>query len=202
MARPRILVVDDETGMLRSVERVLAPQYEVSATRESAQALEIARALDPDLAILDIRMPGMDGFELMSALKAQDPELDVILMTGSVHETDARLIRAIREQAFFFLHKPFDRDVLLTLVDALPRAAASGRRQPPRTSGASRRAARGARFQQASCCRCRRFGGLQIAARYVPCVELGGDFYDDAERAKGPALMVADVSGHGAGARC
>jgi sigma-B regulation protein RsbU (phosphoserine phosphatase) len=201
MARPRILVADDEIGMLRSVERVLAPQYEVRTTRESAQALEIARALDPDLAILDIRMPGMDGFELMSALKAQDPLLDVILMTGSVHETDARLIRAIREKAFYFLYKPFDRDVLLTLVDRcleLRRLADDNRRHVRRLE-TEMLAARA--FQQVVLPpEDARFGGLHIAARCVPCVELSGDFFDYAESSKGAALVVADVAGHGAGA--
>jgi DNA-binding NtrC family response regulator len=80
------------------------------------EAVDAARGEAFDVAILDVRMPGMDGFDVMAALKALQPELDVILMTGSVHEADARLIRAIRERAFFFLTKPFDRDVLLALV--------------------------------------------------------------------------------------
>src|SRR5947207_2163815 len=117
MTHSRILVVDDEPGMLRSVERVLSRDYHVTATRQSRDAVEIAKAFHPQLAILDIQMPDVDGFELMEKLKAVDPSLDVILMTGSIHEIDGKLIRSIRKDAFYFLQKPFDREVLLTLVE-------------------------------------------------------------------------------------
>src|SRR5215472_1106602 len=99
----RILVVDDEAGMLRSVERVLGQDYGVAATRSPREALALARGFNPDLAILDIQMSEMDGFQLMEELRALDSELDVILMTGSIHELDAKLIRAIRKDAFYFL---------------------------------------------------------------------------------------------------
>ena len=62
-------------------------------------------------------MPEMDGFQLMEELRALDPEVDVIFMTGSIHEIDAKLIKAIRKDAFYFLQKPFDRGVLLSLVE-------------------------------------------------------------------------------------
>src|SRR5215472_7353072 len=97
----RILVVDDEEGMLRSVGRVLGENYEVASTRSSHEAVRLAEAFKPDLAILDIQMPEMDGFQLMEKLQA----------------LDAKLIRAIRKDAFYFLQKPFDRAVLLTLVE-------------------------------------------------------------------------------------
>src|SRR5438093_7831696 len=103
--------------MLRSIERVLGHDYRVTATRIPREALELAKTLSPDLAILDLQMPDMDGFELMEKLEAADPELDIILMTGSIHELDAKLVRAIRKEAFYFLQKPFDREVLLTLVE-------------------------------------------------------------------------------------
>ena len=117
MSSWRILVVDDEAGMLRSVERVLGQDYKVASTRSSREAIGLAEEFKPDLAILDIQMPEMDGFQLMEAMQALDPELDVIFMTGSIHEIDAKLIRAIRKNAFYFLQKPFDRGVLLSLVE-------------------------------------------------------------------------------------
>jgi DNA-binding NtrC family response regulator len=117
MSSWRNLVVDDYTGMLRSVERVLGQDYKVASTRSSREAVGLAEAFKPDLAILDIQMPEMDGFQLMEELQALDPELDVIFMTGSIHELDAKLIRAIRKDAFYFLQKPFDRGVLLSLVE-------------------------------------------------------------------------------------
>ena len=69
----RILVVDDEAGMLRSVERVLGQDYKVASTRSPRHAVTLARTYKPDLAILDIQMPEMDGFQLMEELQTLDP---------------------------------------------------------------------------------------------------------------------------------
>ena len=62
-------------------------------------------------------MPDLNGFDLMAQLKARFPSLDVILMTGSVDDLDDKLVRAIRSAAFYFIQKPFDREVLRTLVE-------------------------------------------------------------------------------------
>ena len=202
MAKARILVVDDEAGMLRSMERILAPQHDVVAHRVPADAISTAREGSFDVAILDVRMPGMDGFDLMATLKAGQPDLDVILMTGSVHEADARLIRAIKERAFFFLTKPFDRDVLLALVSRcleLRRANADNRQHVERLEQELRAAQR---FQTSLMPPNRvRQGRVVIEARYVPWAQLGGDFYDCAPaRGEGAVLLIVDVSGHGASA--
>lgn len=117
MRQARILVVDDEPGMLRAVDRVLSQDHHVVGTRLSRDALSMAGEFNPELAIVDIRMPDLDGFELMARLKARFPGLQVILMTGSVDDLDEKLVRAIRSQAFYFIQKPFDREVLRTLVD-------------------------------------------------------------------------------------
>ena len=109
--------MDDEPGMLRAVERVLSEDHHVIGTRLSRDALSVADEFHPELAIVDIRMPDLDGFELMAQLKARFPALDVILMTGSVDDLDEKLVRAIRSPAFYFIQKPFDREVLRTLVE-------------------------------------------------------------------------------------
>ena len=103
--------------MLRAVERVLSEDHHVVGTRLSREALAMADEFHPELAIVDIRMPDLDGFELMAQLKARFPALDVILMTGSVDDLDEKLVRAIRSPAFYFIQKPFDREVLRTLVE-------------------------------------------------------------------------------------
>ncbi len=202
MSTSRILVVDDETGMLRSVERVLAQDYKVAATRMPRESIELAKTFNPDLAILDIQMPDMDGFELMEHLQAIDPELDIILMTGSIHELDAKLIRAIRKEAFYFLQKPFDREVLLTLVERcleLKRLDAQNRRHLQRME---KELAEARAFQQSLLpAPEHKAGGVSVFARYVPCSELAGDFYDYIAAAPDAVtLLVADVSGHGASA--
>jgi sigma-B regulation protein RsbU (phosphoserine phosphatase) len=203
MKPARILVVDDQPGMLRAVERILGRRHQVLCFTSSRQALEGARDFDPELAILDIRMPDLDGFELTSLLKKRHPGIDVILMTGSASDPDQNLIRALREDAFYFIQKPFDSEVLVALVARCLqlRALEDENRRHTRRLEAELAEARG--FQlgllppaEAS------IGRFAIDCIYEPSSELGGDFYDYAPTTSraGVAVMIADVSGHGASA--
>jgi len=198
----RILVVDDEPGMLRAVERVLTGQHNVVGTRHSRDALSIADEFHPDLAIVDIRMPDFDGFELMAQLKARLPGIDVILMTGSVDDLDEKLVRAIQSPAFYFIQKPFDREVLRTLVERC--IELRWRREDHRqnlkrleTEMAEARA-----FQQSLLPERERIvNRVSVCCRYSPWSGLGGDLYDYAGAVGGQtALLMADVSGHGVSA--
>lgn len=202
MTKPRILVVDDEPGMLHAVERVLAAGYEVLGCRSARRSLEQAVAFVPELALLDVRMPELSGFELMESLRRALPDLDVIFMTGSVDQMDATLVRAIRQKAFYFIQKPFDREVLLALVERcveLRRLSTERRRYMGRLESelAEARAFQESLQPQASA----EIEGFAIAARSVPCVELGGDFFDFAAAGRGVlTVLIADVAGHGASA--
>jgi sigma-B regulation protein RsbU (phosphoserine phosphatase) len=203
MKRPsRILVVDDEPGMLRAVERVLGAAHRVVASQSSAQAADIAREFQPDLVILDIRMPELDGFELMTRLKSEHPEVDIILMTGSLDDLDQKLIRAIRGRAFYFIQKPFDREVLLTLVERCLELRWRREENRQHTRRLERELAEARAFQQGLLPE----GDLltdwfSICCRYLSCSELGGDLYDYAAIGAGRiALIVADVMGHGVSA--
>jgi phosphoserine phosphatase RsbU/P len=199
--RARILVVDDEPGMIRAVERVLSEDHHVIGTRLSRDALSVANEFHPELAIVDIRMPDLDGFELMAQLKARFPALDVILMTGSVDDLDEKLVRAIRSQAFYFIQKPFDREVMRTLVERcveLRRRREDHRQTLKRleTEMAEARA-----FQQSLLPdREATLHRVALCCRYTPCSALGGDLYDYAATAGRTALLIADVSGHGVSA--
>ena len=203
MKPARILVVDDEPGMLRAVERVLSGTHHVVGTRSSRDALSVAAEFNPDLAIVDIRMPDLDGFELMARLKARFPDLDVILMTGSVDDLDEKLVRAIRSPAFYFIQKPFDREVLTNAgghdASSCGGVVTEHRRHLKRleTEMAEARA-----FQQSLLPdREAVVNRLAICCRYTPCSGLGGDLYDYAAAASGQtALLIADVSGHGVSA--
>jgi sigma-B regulation protein RsbU (phosphoserine phosphatase) len=202
MTPARIMVVDDEPAMVRSVERILSGPYEVRGFTSPLDALRDARDFKPHLAIIDIRMEGMDGFELMGALKSLDEDTQVILMTGSVYDVDQKLIRAIREKAFYYINKPFDKEVLRTLVDRcleLKGAEDANRRYVTHLEG---QLAEVRAFQQsmlpapeAS------LEGFRISAAHQPTVELAGDLYDYASAGEGRvAVLVADVVGHGASA--
>jgi sigma-B regulation protein RsbU (phosphoserine phosphatase) len=202
MRAARILVVDDEPGMIRAVERVLSKDHHVVGTRLSRDALAVASDYHPELAIVDIRMPDLDGFELMAQLKARFPTLDVILMTGSVDDLDEKLVRAIRSPAFYFIQKPFDREVLRTLVERCVelRWRREDHQQNMKRLETEMAAARA--FQQ-SLLQDREaiVNRVAVCCRYTPCSALGGDLYDYAGASTGrTALLIADVSGHGVSA--
>jgi sigma-B regulation protein RsbU (phosphoserine phosphatase) len=202
VARPRVLVVDDDAAHRRAVERVLGAGHDVVAAPGASEALAAAAEERFDLAILDIRMPGMDGFALMAALKAADAELDVILMTGSASDTDARLLRAIRERAFYFLQKPFHREVLMALVGRCLESRRLARENALRAAHLAEELEAARRFQSSLFpALALRLPRVELAALYEPSLELGGDFLDHATLPGGGlALLVTDVAGKGAGA--
>ena len=172
-------MVDDEPGMLRAIERVLGTAHHVTACGSSREALRLAATVDPQLAILDIRMPELDGFELMARLKERHSDIDVILMTGSVDDQDEKLIRAIRGTAFYFIQKPFDREVLRTLVDRCVELRHQRDENRRHVARLEQELAAARAFQQ---------GllpppdivlsGITLACRQIPSSELGGDLYD------------------------
>ncbi len=144
----------------------------------------------------------MTGFEVTRGLKTALRDVDVILMTGNAEEPDDNLIQAIDEGAFYFIQKPFDRRVLLALVN---RCLELRRLRVEREKFLRRveRELEEARHFQQSLLPPPHFdrAGLSIDARYLACTELAGDIYDYVEAADGAvALLIADVVGHGTSA--
>ena len=202
MRRARILIVDDEPAMLRSVERILTGEYKVRGSSSPVAAIEVAREFHPQLAVVDIRMPGMDGYELMNELKRLDERIHVILMTGSVYDVDEQLIRAIREDAFYYIGKPFDREVLRTLVQRSVKLRALEDADRRHMAHLESQLAEARTFQETMIPpRRATIHGIDIFAEYAPCAELAGDLYDYAPAGDGGViLLIADVVGHGASA--
>jgi putative two-component system response regulator len=113
----QILVVDDNLASLKQIGAQLTPGYEVSLAKSGALALQICAQERPDLILLDIEMPEMDGFETIKRLK-EDPVLSpipVIFLTGS-HDS-ATEIRALQSGAMDFINKPANKDILLHRLD-------------------------------------------------------------------------------------
>ena len=203
MKRPaRILVVDDEAGMVRAVERVLAGTHDVLGSRSSPEALAAARRFAPDLVILDVRMPEIDGFELMARLKTEHPGVDIIVMTGSLDDLDQKLIRAIRGRAFYFIQKPFDREVLQTLVDRCLELRWRRLESRQHVERLERELAEARAFQRGLLpLPDMVIDRLAVSCRYESCAELGGDLCDYVSIGPGRiAVLVADVMGHGVSA--
>ncbi|HEU5319516.1 MAG TPA: sigma-54 dependent transcriptional regulator, partial [Methylomirabilota bacterium] len=110
-----LLIADDDPGLRESLERTLAREgYRVMLAPDGRAALERLQAGGIDLVLTDLKMPGLNGLELLRAAKAISPDLDVVLLTafGTVEEA----VRAMKEGAYDFLTKPFRREQLLKLV--------------------------------------------------------------------------------------
>lgn len=197
----RVLVVDDEPGLLRAADRILGREHTVALAALPSEAIRMLPDFAPDLIICDVRMPEMDGFELVEHLRRIDPTFDVIFMTGASAEPDATLVRAIRQHAFFFVQKPFDRQVLLTLVDRCLERRRLLRAERDHAER-MRRELEEARLVQRALLPApdARIGSLEVAARLISSQELGGDLYDYTETPGGLAFLLADVCGHGASA--
>ena len=118
LATGRILVVDDQAANLRVVSALLARQgYEVATASNGDEALSAAVAHPPDLMLLDMMMPGMDGFELLDHIKQRDLlKVPVIFLTAA-HDRDL-LLRAFDAGAVDYVTKPFMPEELLARVSA------------------------------------------------------------------------------------
>ena len=114
VARSTVLVVDDEEGVRDSVRAVLEDSCEVLLAANGAQALEALGGREVDLVMLDHRMPGESGIDLLPRLKAADPSLVVVLATA-VREV-RMAVEAMRRGAYDYLTKPFDVDEILLVV--------------------------------------------------------------------------------------
>lgn len=124
----RVLCVDDNPDILHLVElRLTGKGHTVLSAASGPEALAMLDGkADPDLAVLDVSMPGMDGFALLSALRARDglAELPAIFLSARVQPQD---IEAGRALGATYLTKPFVASALFAAVErALPRAAAAG----------------------------------------------------------------------------
>lgn len=123
---PHVVVVDDEMNVRRVLATLLEQEgYVVSKAGSAVEALSHVRAADPDLVLTDLRMPGMDGLELLDQLRRTYPEIPVVLLTA--HGTVDGAVEAMKRGAYDFLTKPFDRERVLAVLSAA--LAQAGRRR-------------------------------------------------------------------------
>ncbi len=126
MSRARILIVEDEPNIVLSLEFLLAQQgYEVLVAKDGEEALAAVEAQPPQLVLLDVMLPGIDGYEVCRRLREQ-PELaalKIILLTA--RGRDAERLRGLEQGADLYITKPFStRELVSTIASCLGDSAA------------------------------------------------------------------------------
>lgn len=121
----RIVLVDDHTLFRAGLKELLVRRgFEIAGEAgDGADAIACVRAVQPDLVLMDLRMPGMDGLEATRFLKAEFPYLPVVVLTAS--EDDADLFEAVKAGAQGYLLKSLDFDSAVTLVEGAARGEAA-----------------------------------------------------------------------------
>lgn len=131
--RKRVLIVDDESSVRESLRLILSRLYSVEVAEDGDRALaHLGEALGksssqslPDLVLLDVMMPGIDGIKVLEEIREKCPKVPVIMLTATRAVKTA--VQAMKFGAVDYLSKPFDVDELLSLVDETIRLGAAGR---------------------------------------------------------------------------
>lgn len=197
--RRRILVVDDEPGIRYMARRVLDHRFDVVEAASAEEALRILETEAFHIAIVDVRLPGASGLDLLASMKNLSPGADVIVMTGSAVDVDEALEGAIRRRAFFFLRKPFPMGILETLALRVTEKQELEERLDRYTRDLEQ-GLESARIFQRKLLPPSPWTGpeVRVASTYHPSQQLGGDFCDYWPLPSGGVgFLVADVESHG-----
>lgn len=116
--RIRILIVDDEVRFLQTLsQRLSLRDFDVTPFSNGRDAVEAARQQPFDIALLDLKMPGMPGEQVLAALKAEHPDLEVVILTG--HGSIDSAVDCTRSGSYRYLQKPCETETLMNvLLDA------------------------------------------------------------------------------------
>ncbi len=206
----KILVVDDEPQNVRLLQiRLQADGYTVLTATNGQEALERVKIEAPDLILLDVMMPGMNGFEVCRRIRAEESTqfIPVVMVTALSDKEDR--ITAIEAGADDFISKPFDSHEVLARVSSLVRIK--------RYHDALEQANRDLKIHNDRLDRELQMAseiqdslmpqgitdllGFRIVSHYTPAVVVGGDFFDLWEVERGRlGVFISDVMGHGVSA--
>jgi len=129
VSNPKVLVIEDAFATRRLVELSLAYEgFEIIQREDGPSGLEAALTLIPDLIVLDIALPGMDGWEILSHIRADPKTKHIPVVVITAHDTAETRTKANHSHADGFVGKPFDLDQLRNEVNKL-----IGTRQPHKT---------------------------------------------------------------------
>lgn len=120
-----VLVVDDESEFVDSLAKLLRRRgFEVEVAPDGTEAVGRARARAFDVALLDVKMPGMDGFQTLAKIKRISPGTQVVLLTGHLSEADQK--DGLESGAFAYLLKPHPITDLVAVIESAAGGGAAG----------------------------------------------------------------------------
>ncbi|HSB52167.1 MAG TPA: response regulator [Dissulfurispiraceae bacterium] len=113
----KLLVVDDEPDMLRLLSMIIKDKtpYEITTTNNPLEALELAKQGGYDILITDLKMPGLDGIELLNAVRGFDTDIPIIIITA--YATAESAAEAMDKNAFDFITKPFRKEQIVFTIE-------------------------------------------------------------------------------------
>jgi two-component system response regulator MtrA len=124
----KVLVVEDNANLAFGLTRSLESEgYEVEAAEDGVRGFELARSTNPDLVVLDLMLPGMDGYTILKKLRAEGKDVPVLILTARGEEADK--VFGFRLGADDYVTKPFSLSELLARVQAILRRAKGGDRR-------------------------------------------------------------------------
>lgn len=201
----KILVVDDEPRNIKILQiQLQARGYNVLTANDGAEALEVIKKHSPDLILLDINMPKVDGYEVLESVRAnKTTEFIPIIMITALRDTEENRIKAVEAGADDFIEKPFNSFEVLARIRSLLRIKHYHDRLEEHNARLE------AELQMAQSVQeimippngIQEIAGFHIASYCSPALAIGGDFYDlwqiDENRI---GVLISDVMGHGASA--
>ncbi len=114
--KKKLLIIDDEKSIVESLTRALMGQdFELSSSLEADKALEMIKEIVPQVVISDLKMPKLDGLQLLARIKEFNPGIQVIMITG--HGTIDDAVTAMKRGAYDFIPKPFNKQEIIAIVN-------------------------------------------------------------------------------------
>jgi len=115
LGKIKLLIVDDEERFLQTLtQRLSIRDFDVTPVNNGSKAIEAARLQTFDLALVDLKMPGMSGEEVLELLKKNDPYIEVVILTG--HGSIDSAVECTKQGSYSYLQKPCDTDELLRVL--------------------------------------------------------------------------------------
>jgi sigma-B regulation protein RsbU (phosphoserine phosphatase) len=198
--RDIILIVDDTPANIQIAQSILKDEFKIRVATSGAKALALVNARPiPTLVLLDVEMPGIDGYEVCRRLKSspETRDIPVIFLTGKTETEDET--RGFEAGAVDYIHKPFSPPVVKARVRTHLILRAAREQLAKQLFTLSHELEMARQIQLAILPRgTPKSAGLEIAARYLPMGSVAGDFYDFiVVDEKHVGILIADVSGHG-----